>query len=194
VSNHQEPGLPKSVVPWWQDGKTIIKDTEEPKEPYLLSQGVSHFFNTLKDYLLLPTQQADALECSETLLDIMAWDRDIKRFTNEPLALFRKRVKYALVNAKNSGDVVGFIEIFKRLGVGSVIVNERLGGRDWDIVSFKLDDEQLSVNNDLLAAIIRQYGRTCRRYEFQVTHEVSLLRTVSAIDWQQTCSVAVLED
>ena len=194
MSNHQEPGLPKSVVPWWQDGKTIIKDTEEPKEPYLLSQGVSHFFNTLKDYLLLPTQQADALECSETLLDIMAWDRDIKRFTNEPLALFRKRVKYALVNAKNSGDVVGFIEIFKRLGVGSVIVNERLGGRDWDIVSFKLDDEQLSVNNDLLAAIIRQYGRTCRRYEFQVTHEVSLLRTVSAIDWQQTCSVAVLED
>lgn len=194
MSNNQEPELPKSVVPWWQDGKTIIKNPEKPKEPFLLSQGVSHFFNTLKDYLLLPTQQADALECSETLLDIMAWDRDIKRFANEPLALFRKRVKYALVNAKNSGDVVGFIEIFKRLGVGSVIVNERLDGRNWDIVSFKLDDEQLSVNNDLLAAIIRQYGRTCRRYEFQVTHEVSLLRTVSAIDWQQTCSVAVLED
>ena len=194
MSNNQEPKLPKSVVPWWQDGKTIIKHPGKPKEPFLLSQGVSHFFNTLKDYLLLPTQQADALECSETLLDIMAWDRDIKRFANEPLALFRKRVKYALVNAKNSGDVVGFIEIFKRLGVGSVIVNERLDGRNWDIVSFKLDDEQLSVNNDLLAAIIRQYGRTCRRYEFQVTHEVSLLRTVSAIDWQQNCSVAVLED
>ena len=25
MSNNQEPELPKSVVPWWQDGKTIIK-------------------------------------------------------------------------------------------------------------------------------------------------------------------------
>lgn len=191
MSDKQVPEQPITVVPWWQDGSTI---TDEHKEPYFLSKGIAQFFTALKEYLLLPVQQADALECSESLLNIMAWDRDITRFDTESLLLYRKRVKHALVNAKNSGDVAGFIAIFDRLGVGSVEINERLIGRDWDVISIDLDDEQLSENNDLLAQIIRQYGRTCRRYELQVMHETSLLRIASSINWQQECSVAVLKD
>jgi hypothetical protein len=191
MSTNQEPEQPQIIIPWWQDGSTI---SEEPKEPYFLSKGISKFFTLLKNYLLLPLQQADALTCSEALLNIMAWDRDITRFNSEPLSLYRKRVKYALVNAKDSGSVAGFIAIFNRLGVGFVEVNERLPGRDWDVISIKVDDAQLSASNELLIEIIRQYGRTCRRYEFEVVNQVNLLRIASSIDWQQECNIAVLED
>ncbi len=185
------PALPKTIIPWWQDGTTI---TDVIKEPYFLSKGVHTFFVKIRGWLLYPLQQSDALTCSESLLKLMAWDKDIERFNNEPLDLFRKRVKFAAINAKDSGSVAGFIRIFERLGVGFVQVNERLPERDWDIISIKLSDSQLSENFELLGTLIKHYGRTCRRYEYQVVNPVQWTVSVASLDWQQECSVAVLEE
>ncbi|QTH10529.1 phage tail protein, partial [Vibrio fluvialis] len=116
------PQLIQTPTPWWQDGETT---SEEIKEPYFLSSGVFTFLKLVRTWLLFPLNQFDALTCSEKLLRLMAWDRDIRQFDGEPLELFRKRVKYAAINAKDAGSVFGFKRIFARLDIGIVAFKER---------------------------------------------------------------------
>jgi hypothetical protein len=183
--------LPDHSVPWWMDGSTLA---EKLKEPYFLANGVMNYWQKIRTWLLWPLAQLDPLTCVERLLPVLAWDRDITRFNNEPLALYRKRIKYAFINAKDSGETAGFIRIFARLGVGHVEIDERVPGRDWDIVTIRLNDTQLSDSSGLLAALIQHYGRTCRRYEFQVTNPVELQLVVSPLDWDHQCLAAMLEE
>lgn len=161
------PELVKIVLPWWQDGETI---PDEKKEPYFLTQGVKAFWKRVYGWMTFPLNQLDALTCSETLLDLMAWDRDITRFEGEPLSLYRKRVKYAAVNAKDAGSVVGFKRIFERLGIGIVAFKERENSEQWDVCTIELTDSDISQNSKLIQVLIEQYGRTCRRYRFQVSY------------------------
>ncbi|EAT5563884.1 hypothetical protein ABRF96_004643, partial [Salmonella enterica subsp. enterica serovar Chester] len=86
----------------------------------------------------------------------------------EPLELFRRRVAYAFVNARDAGSVEGFISIFERLGIGYVELMERQPGIDWDVIQVRVTDSQIATNTQLMIQIIRQYGRTCRRYQFEV--------------------------
>lgn len=64
--------------------------------------------------------------------------------------------------------VEGFINIFDRLGIGYVELLERQPGIDWDVILVRVTDSQIADNTQLLIQIIRQYGRTCRRYQFEV--------------------------
>ena len=193
TTNHENdaPELPTENVPWWMDGKTIA---ETLKEPHFLAKGIMQYWQRLKGWLLYPLAQLDPMTCNERLLSLLAWDRDITRFKDEPTSLFRKRVKYAFVNATDAGEKAGFIRIFQRLGVGVVEVDERTPDRDWDIITIRLSDSQLSENYSLLEQLLQQYGRTCRRYEYQVINVIQLSVTVATLDWQQECSVAVLEE
>ncbi len=104
----------------------------------------------------------------------LAYDRDITRFDGEPLSLFRKRVAYAFINARDAGSVEGFINIFERLGIGYVELLERQPGIDWDVIQVRVTDSQVSDNTQLMIQIIRKYGRTCRRYQFEVITSESL--------------------
>lgn len=126
------------------------------------------FWAGIAEWVTWPLQQFDPLTCAEPLLNLLAYDRDIARFNGEPLALFRKRVAYAFINAQDAGSVSGFIAIFARLGIGYVELLERQPGIDWDVIIVRVSDSQISDNADLLLQIIRQYGRTCRRYQFEV--------------------------
>jgi hypothetical protein len=153
-----------------------------------------NFWARIRSWLLYPLAQLDPLTCNESLLSVLAWDRDITRFKNEPTDLFRKRVKYAFVNARDAGEKAGFIRIFNRLGVGLVEIDERVPGRDWDIITIRLSDSQLSGNYDLLEELIQQYGRTCRRYEYQVVSIVSPSFSASPMDWDHACHVATLQE
>ncbi len=165
------PELVKIVLPWWQDGETI---PDEKKEPYFLTQGVKAFWKRVYGWMTFPLNQLDALTCSETLLDLMAWDRDITRFEGEPLSLYRKRVKYARINAEDAGSVVGFKRIFERLGIGIVAFKEREDPEQWDVCTIELTDGDISQNSRLVQTLIEQYGRTCRRYRFQVTFQTTV--------------------
>lgn len=126
------------------------------------------FWAGIAEWVTWPLQQFDPLTCAEPLLNLLAYDREIARFNGEPLALFRKRVAYAFINAQDAGSVSGFIAIFARLGIGYVELLERQPGIDWDVIIVRVSDSQISDNADLLLQIIRQYGRTCRRYQFEV--------------------------
>lgn len=183
--------LPAHTVPWWMDGRTLA---EKLKEPYFLANGVMNYWKHMRRWLLWPLAQLDPLTCTESILPTLAWGRDITRFNNEPVTLFRKRIKFAFINAKDSGDTAGFIRIFARLGIGHVEIDERIEGRDWDIVSLRLSDQQLSDNYDLLTALLQHYGRTCRRYEFTVISPVELHLIVSPLDWEHQCQAAKLEE
>lgn len=113
-----------------------------------------------------PLNLFDEDTAPEWLINLIAYQRDIERFKGEPLDLFRKRVKYAFINAEEAGSVQGFKNIFERLGIGEVELIERFDEVNWDVIRLKLTDDQIAANNTLLTSIVRKYGRTCRRYEY----------------------------
>ncbi len=168
--SHQAPQLPDANAPWWEDGYTI---SPAHAEPGFLAKGINAFWQRLKGWLLLPLAQQDPLTCSESLLALLAWERDIARFETEPLALFRKRVKFAFVNARDAGEVTGFKRIFERLGIGWCDIHERQQGAPWDVITIEVTDSSIANNQKLMETLIQHYGRTCRRYRFQVVYPVA---------------------
>lgn len=174
--------LKRLTLPSWMD----------KGEPAKLLNALRRFWSNVYDWLTWPLQQLDAETCTESLLAVLAYQRDIQRFNNEPLELYRKRVKYAFINAKDAGSVAGFIEIFKRLGVGYVEVNERQLDIDWDVIILRVSDGQIANNPDLLLNIIRKYGRTCRRYRFEVMAVHHLGMRVGFVEADYVCYHATI--
>lgn len=153
-------------LPFWLSGPLITQ----------LKIAAQSFWKKAEAWVNWPLSQFDADTCVVGVLDLLAFQRKIKRFNDEPLDLYRKRVKFAFVNAVDAGSVAGFQRIFTRLGIGYVEVIERMPARDWDILSIRLSNQDVWFNNDLLKVLIQDYGRTCRRYEFEsvVLGEASL--------------------
>ncbi len=128
----------------------------------------------VQQWLEIPLIEIDPRTCTVSSLDILALSRGVKRFSSEPLSLYRLRVEFAYINANDAGSVAGLQRIFQRLGIGYIEIDERIEGQDPDIIRLQLSDSQLSQNQDLLQLLIREYGRTCRRYQFDVITPVSL--------------------
>lgn len=137
-------------------------------EPVKLLNACRLYWERMAFWVQYPLRQFNALTCDERILDLLAYERDISRMDGEPLSLYRKRVFYAMDNARDAGEIAGFISIFKRLGIGYVELDERQPDLDWDIITVNVSDSQLADNSDLMMNIIQMYGRTCRRYRFQV--------------------------
>jgi hypothetical protein len=154
----------KLELPFWLDGD----------EPTKLKAAAQAWWEKVEDWMGWPLLQLDAETCHLSVLDLLAWQRDITRYRGEPESLYRLRVKYAFVNAVDAGSVAGFKRIFRRLGIGDIEIRERQPERDWDIVQLFLDDQQLSDFSTLLDIIVHQYGRTCRRYELVGTTELGI--------------------
>lgn len=176
----ESPKLPALSLPFWMDGQTLT-ETPEPQEPAMLTNGMLSFWQRVKGWMLWPLTQSDPLNCSADMLNLLAWERRITRFRDEPLWLYRKRVAYAFVNAKEAGSTQGFINIFNRLGVPVISIAERQPDRDWDVVSIEIDDTIVS-SAALMDAIIQDYGRTCRRYEYVSNKATAVVLAASEIN------------
>jgi P2-related tail formation protein len=137
-----------------------------------LKTAAEQFWNKVQDYAQWPQQQLDALTCHATLLKLLAWERDVDRLPNEPLSVFRLRVKYAYLNARDAGSVAGFKRIFARLNIDIIEMQERNDQVNWDVITILITDSELQANEPLITSIIDQYGRTCRRYEL-TTYDVT---------------------
>ncbi|NCE86907.1 phage tail protein [Pseudomonas sp. Q1] len=167
----------KLNLPFWLDGPQLAK----------LKAAAQSWWEKVEGWLQWPLLQMDADTCHLTVLDLLAWQRDISRFKDEPESLYRLRVKFAFINAVDAGSTAGLKRILQRLGVGYVEIDERMPDRDWDVVMLRLSDSQLSQNPELLRVLIQQYGRTCRRYDFVTLTPVSLrLFAADFNDDQQT--------
>ena len=149
----------KLNLPFWLNEKEIDALKKSAQSWWLL----------VSQWVKWPLTQSDALTCHELILDLLAYQRGIKRFSGESLDLYRLRVKFAFINGVDSGLVAGLRRIFRRLGVGEVTITERDPAKDWDVITIGMDDQQISQNNKLIQEIMRQYGRTCRRYEISST-------------------------
>jgi len=158
-------------LPFWLEGVELVK----------LRDAAMAYWATIELWIKWPLTQFDALTCSEGVLNLLAYQRDIRRFKDEPMELYRKRVGFAYVNAEDAGSKIGFIRIFERLGIGYLEIDERVDPVDWDVVLLRLSDSQLSTNMELLQRIIEKYGRTCRRYQLQVITPITV-----AIDARDT--------
>ena len=174
----------KLELPFWLDGEEATK----------LKATAQAWWESVEDWLRWPLLQMDPETCHLTILELLAWQRDITRFRGESENLYRLRVKYAFINAVDAGSVIGFQRILQRLGVGYVRIEERLADRDWDIVQLHLSDSQLSENPALLDMIVYQYGRTCRRYEFVSTSLVRLVMGAYEISNDQMTLIAKFDD
>ena len=152
-----------------------------------LKDAAQGWWEQVEGWLRWPLLQMDADTCHLTVLDLLAWQRDITRFKGEPEALYRLRVKHAFINSVDAGSTAGMKRILQRLGVGYVEIEERMPDRDWDVVLLRFSDSQLSQNPELLRVLIQQYGRTCRRYDFVTLTPVNLrVALVDFNDDQQT--------
>ena len=167
----------KLKLPFWLSGPELTKLVAA-------SQG---WWEMAVEWLRWPYLQFDPDTCHLSILELWAWQRDVTRFNGEPESLFRLRVKYAFINSVDAGSVAGLKRIMQRLGVGYIEIEERMPDRYWDVVLLTLSDSQLSENPDLLRVLIRQYGRTCRRYDFVTITPVRLaVALVDFNDDQQT--------
>ncbi|MDF3188402.1 phage tail protein [Pseudomonas paracarnis] len=167
----------KLNLPFWLNGPQLTK----------LKAASQAWWEKVEGWLQWPLLQMDADTCHLTVLDLLAWQRDISRFKDEPESLYRLRVKFAFINAVDAGSTAGLKRILQRLGVGYVEIDERMPDRDWDVVLLRLSDSQLSQNPELMRVLIQQYGRTCRRYDFVTITPVSLrIVAVDFNDDQQT--------
>ncbi|MGR7040504.1 hypothetical protein ACU63Y_05770 [Klebsiella aerogenes] len=137
-------------------------------EPKKLAAACANFWEEVKGWISFPLNQTDPETCTIQILNLLAYQRDIERFENEPLWLYRLRVKHAFANAQDSGSYIGFSRIFERLQIGDMQQLERQPGIDWDVIIIRVNDTQLAANATLMNEIIRKYGRTCRRYRFEV--------------------------
>lgn len=135
-----------------------------------LVKTLNRWFTYARELLYWPVQQYNLDTAALFIIDMIAWERDIQRYNNEPEELYRLRVKHAYQNARDAGSVAGFKAIWARCGLGEVNVIERIDGEDWDIVLLSADVTTISKNETLINLLIEKYGRTCRRYQ---------LRTVS---------------
>lgn len=115
-------------------------------EPLKLLKTARTFWAEVYDWITWPLRQFDPLTCIEPVLNLIAYDRDITRFSGEPLSLFRKRVAYAFINARDAGSVEGFINIFERLGIGYVELVERQPDIDWDVILVRVTDPLAGIS------------------------------------------------
>lgn len=167
----------KLKLPFWLSGPELTK----------LVATAQAWWEQAVEWLRWPYLQFEPDTCHLSILELWAWQRDVTRFNGEPESLFRLRVKYAFINSVDAGSTAGLKRILQRLGVGYVEIDERMPERDWDVVLLTLSDSQLSENPDLLRVLIRQYGRTCRRYDFvTITPVLLAVAVVDFNDDQQT--------
>lgn len=173
---------PDIRLPSWMRGR----------EPVTLARAAKRFWAHVTAWAVWPLRQFNALTCDESILDLLAWERDIARFDGEPIELYRKRVAYAFVNAQDAGSVAGFTAIFERLEIGYIEQQERVAGLDWDVIVIRVTDNQISSNRDLMAEIIRKYGRTCRRYQYEVVTASRVTMSAGAYGGDYVTQVARL--
>ncbi|MOA25246.1 hypothetical protein D3C78_1459590 [compost metagenome] len=89
--------------------------------------------------------------------------------------------------------MAGFKRIFERLGIGWCEIHERVEGADWDVILIEVTDSALSSNQALMQTLIQHYGRTCRRYRFQVVYPVKAVLHHARIDMNQEVFAASLK-
>ncbi|MEZ8880252.1 phage tail protein [Vibrio lentus] len=148
------------------------------------ARAIRNYWEHVKAAFEMPLQQHDPLTAPITLVNILAWQRGVEKLGQEPEDLFRIRVAHAYGFSRDAGSVSGWEEMFEKLGYPHIAQDERLVNVDWDVVSLKIRDGDLTKIPKLLDTVVRQYGRTCRRYQYTSYVEMPLAARSKNIEAQ----------
>lgn len=152
------------------------------------ARAMRNYWEHVRAAFEMPLQQHDPLTAPMALVNILAWQREVERLGQEPEALFRIRVAHAYGFARDAGTIAGWEEMFAKLGYPHITQDERLANVDWDVISLKIKDGDLTNVPKLLDTVIRQYGRTCRRYQYTSYVEMPLAARSKNIEAQYSLS------
>jgi P2-related tail formation protein len=152
------------------------------------ARAMRNYWEHVRAAFEMPLQQHDPLTAPMALVNILAWQREVERLGQEPEALFRIRVAHAYGFARDAGTIAGWEEMFAKLGYPHITQDERLANVDWDVISLKIKDGDLTNVPKLLDTVIRQYGRTCRRYQYTSYVEMPLAARSKNIEAQYSMS------
>ncbi|MDF4585998.1 hemolysin [Vibrio parahaemolyticus] len=152
------------------------------------ARAMRNYWEHVRAAFEMPLQQHDPLTAPMALVNILAWQREVERLGQEPEALFRIRVAHAYGFARDAGTIAGWEEMFTKLGYPHITQDERLANVDWDVISLKIKDGDLTNVPKLLDTVIRQYGRTCRRYQYTSYVEMPLAARSKNIEAQYSMS------
>ena len=157
-----------------------------------LRQAAVIYWQRVADILAWPAKQLDPMTAELELVNLLAWERDISQIPNETELMYRTRVKYALPFAKGAGSKNGWLEMFEKLGMPWITIDERISTVDWDVVSLQLLDTDLGARQNLINALCRQYGRTARRYEYVTIAKQALAAPPRNFDGDSDYTVATI--
>ncbi|WP_338725703.1 hypothetical protein V8687_18320 [Shewanella baltica] len=157
-----------------------------------LRKGAVRFWQRLVDVLAWPAKQLDPMTAQLELVHLIAWERDIEQIPSETEFMYRTRVKYALPFAKGAGSKSGWLDMFKKLGMSWVNIDERISLVDWDVVDLQLLDTDFGDRQNLISYICRQYGRTTRRYQFTTISKMPLVAPLTTFEHQHSFNVATV--
>ena len=164
----------KIELPFWMNKGELKK----------LNSAAQGFWDKVERWMRISLSKFDLMTCDLIIVDHVAWERKISRLDGEIESIYRKRVQFAFINAKDAGMNRGIYNIFERLGIPVYDVKERQPNKDWDIVTIEMNDDILSGNKNLVNLLIQTYGATCRRYEYSVTATTNQYVSVG----EMTCS------
>lgn len=146
-----------------------------------LAVALHNYWLRVEKVLRMPLAKHDPLTAPIDIVRMMAWERDIDPLEREDEMIFRIRVANAYSFARHGGETAGFKNMFGKLGVDWVEIHEREDQEQWDVVTIETADSDLAQKNWLMNTMIRQYGRTCRRYQFNVTYPATLKMIAAAL-------------
>tara|TARA_Y100000782_G_scaffold115311_1_gene156837 strand:- start:692 stop:1213 length:522 start_codon:yes stop_codon:yes gene_type:complete len=155
------------------------------KNATALAKVSQSYWQEIESYLFWWLEQQHSENAQTAILDLLAWERGINRLPDEALELYGLRVKHAFANATDAGSNVGMEQIFKRLGFGFIQVNERVPGFDWDMVEIAMLEDEFSGKEQLVNEVIKQYGRTCRRYFLSAMATVNTTDAIGLVEYDQ---------
>lgn len=150
-----------------------------------LAKVAQSYWQEVESYLFWWLEQQHSENAQTAILDLLAWERGINRLPGETLEIYGLRVKHAFANATDAGSNIGMEQIFKRLGFGFIQVNERVPGFDWDMVEIAMLEDEFSGKEQLVNEIIKQYGRTCRRYYLTALTAVTTTNASGLIEFDK---------
>ncbi|MFT5788011.1 MAG: hypothetical protein ACI8SJ_000106 [Shewanella sp.] len=140
-----------------------------------LRKGAVRFWQRFSELLAFPADQLDPMKAELALVHLLAWERDIEQIPSETEKMFRTRVKYALQFAKGAGSKKGWLDMFAKLDMPWLTIDERFSTTDWDVVNLQLLDADLGERQNLIGYICRQYGRTTRRYQYDTIAKMAVI-------------------
>ena len=157
-----------------------------------LRKGAVRFWQRVTDMLAFPSKQLDPMTAELEIVHLLAWERDIEQIPSETELMYRTRVKYALPFAKGAGSKSGWLDMFKKLGMPWVTIDERFSETDWDVVDLQLLDVDFGDRQNLINYICRQYGRTTRRYQYTTIAKMAVMSPPKNFDNHNDISMATV--